>query len=93
VERIQRIETRSDRQVRKRKCSVAVLLEGLWLPAGSVLVLGMVLHVASPDAFGFVDERPLVHLSQHLPLRAESFGDLGVVHFRVFLSDLSSLKS
>ena len=43
------------------------------------------------DPLGLVDERSLLGLSQHLPLRAKSARDLGVVHLGVVLRDLASL--
>ena len=73
MERVERVEGRTDGQVGEGECSVAILLEGLWLPARTVLVLGVVLHVSGPDTLGLIDERTLVHLSQHLPFRSKSF--------------------
>ena len=68
MERVEGVEGRTDGQVGEGEGCVAVLLEGLWLPAGTVLVLGMVLHVTGPYALGLINERTLVHLGQHLPL-------------------------
>jgi len=93
VERVEGIEGRSDRKVGQRERGVAILLEGLGLPPRPVLVLGVVLHVPGTDPLGLVDERPLVHLRQHLPLGAKPLRDFGVVHLRVFLRHLSTLNS
>ena len=68
MERVEGVEGRTDGQVGEGESCIAVLLEGLWLPARTVLVLGMVFHVTGPDALGLVNERTLVHLGQHLPL-------------------------
>ena len=76
MERVEGVEGRTDGQVGEGEGCVAVLLEGLWLPAGTVLVLGMVLHVLGPDPFGLVDEGPLLGLGQQFPLGAQPAGDL-----------------
>ncbi len=73
MKRVERVEGRTDGQVGEGECSVAVLLEGFWLPARTVFVFRVILHVTGPDALGLIDERTLVHLSQHLPFRSKSF--------------------
>ena len=46
-----------------------------------------------PESLGLVDERPLLALRKGLPLGAEPFRDLGVVHLWIFLRHLATLTS
>lgn len=45
-----------------------------------------------PQPFGLVDERPLLHLGEQLPLGAEPFGNLRIVHLGVVLGHLPPLS-
>ncbi len=91
MERVERVQGGGG-QVGQRE-GVAVLLQGLGLPPGAVLVLGMVLHVLGTDALGLIDKRPLFGLSQKLPFRSQPLGNLRVVHLWVVLGNLPSLQS
>ncbi len=50
------------RQKPARHGVLVLLHEGLGFPPGSVFVIRVFLHVESPEALGFVDERPLLTL-------------------------------
>lgn len=52
---------------------VAILLQGLGLPAGAVLVVGVVLHVLGAEPLGFVDEGALLGLRQEFPFSSCSY--------------------
>lgn len=72
-------------EVRQRK-NVPVLFEQvLGFAPGSVLVVGVLLHVLSAQPLGLVDVRSLLGLGEQLPLGAQSFADLRIVHFRILL--------
>lgn len=58
-----------------------------------VLVVRMFLHVNCTQSLGLVDEGPFLGLREQLPLGTEPLRDLGIVHFRVFLSHFASLSS
>ena len=45
----------------------------------------------SPDSLGLINEGTLLLFSQHLPLGAQSAGDLRIVHLWVFLGNLAPL--
>lgn len=78
-------------EVRQRE-NVPVLLEQVFgLAPGSVLVVGVLLHVLSAQPLGLVDVRSLLRLGQQLPLGAQSFADLRVVHFGILLCHFSPL--
>ena len=49
----------------------------------------MVGHMLGADPLRLIDERPLLALRQQLPLGAQPFWDLGVVHFWVLLRYLA----
>jgi len=49
--------------------------------------------VERAEPLGLVNEGSLLTLGERLPLGAQAFGDLGVVHFGVFLRHLPSLAS
>lgn len=63
----------------------------LRFPPGSVLVVRVLLHVHGPQPLRLVNERPLLHLRQELPLCTQPLGDLRVVHLRVVQGDLPAL--
>ena len=45
------------------------------------------LHVLGSDPLRLVDEGSFLTLRQNLPLRAQSLGNLRIVHFRIFLNE------
>ncbi len=68
-----------------------LLHQGLGLATGPVLVVWVLGHVEGPQPFGLVDEGPLVGLREELPLGAQPFANLRVVHLRVLLRHLPAL--
>lgn len=67
--------------------------ESFGLTTRSILVVGVFLHVQGSQTLGLVDERSFLLFAQLLPLRAETFAYLGVVHFRIVLGHLATLSA
>jgi len=73
---------------------VFVLLhEGLGLPSGAVLVVGVLFHVDGAEPLGFVDEGTLLRLTEEFPLGAKTLGYLRVMHLRILLCHLTALTT
>jgi len=71
-----------------RCCGVAA---EFGLLARPVLVVGVFLHVQLTQTFRFLDVGRAFVLAQRLPPFAQTFRDLGVVHVRLDLADLTPL--
>ena len=64
------------------------ILHQLGLPLGLVLVLRMIHHVLTSQPFRLVYERPLLRITQQLPLGAQHLGYLRVVQTRIVVGDV-----
>lgn len=76
---------------RSRQRILLFFHESLGFASGSILVVGMFLHMDRSEPLGLIDERPLLRFRQEFPLCPESFRDFWVVHFWIFLSHFSPL--
>lgn len=72
--------------------TVLALFNSLRLPPRPVLVIGMIHHVLRPQPLSLVDERPLLHLAQQLPLDAQPLRNLRIVHLGMLGSLLAPLQ-
>lgn len=77
---------RSSHHVKAWKLSDGLRL----LSLGLVLVVWVLFHMCLPQPFRFVDVRSLLLVCECLPLRAESFADLRVVHLGILVRNLLS---
>ena len=70
-----------------------LLHDVLRLPSRFVFIVGILFHVEGSKSLGLLYEWSLLTFRQVFPFGSKSFGDLRIVHFRIFQCNLTSLGS